>query len=172
MATLNMAAPLLLAEDKMHKQPDNDAERYGAHGTCMMPSSIPRIRAVSTMARTLIAGPGAERRVVSPRPAPMHQMPVKSGNTVQTNGQNDCQTRRPRHTPGLWVRWPRVLHHRRLADEDRYGFPAMKNAGTRQRNVFPRIPFHKLQGFRDGVVETRDAHRQIETRQENSHDCG
>ena len=48
-----------------------------------MPSCMPRTRAVRTMARTLIAGPEYRNVVAGPRPAPMRQMPLNRGSTVQ-----------------------------------------------------------------------------------------
>ena len=47
------------------------------------PSSGPRIRAVSTMAKILMAGPEYKNAIAGPNPAPRFQIPAKRGSTVQ-----------------------------------------------------------------------------------------
>jgi len=48
-----------------------------------MPNSVPRMRAVRMMARTLMAGPEYRNAVAGPRPAPRLWMLANSGYTVQ-----------------------------------------------------------------------------------------
>ena len=47
------------------------------------PMSSPRMRAVRMIASTLIAGPEYRNVHAGPSPAPIRQMPAKSGRTVQ-----------------------------------------------------------------------------------------
>lgn len=48
-----------------------------------MPKGSPRIRAVSTIARMLTAGPEYRNAMAGPNPAPLFQIPAKIGSTVQ-----------------------------------------------------------------------------------------